>query len=447
MSDNVNADNQDHDTTEAEYVPPVEASAGIEPEDTISESDLYAQLASDKGTYKECHQGEVRSCYNDQDLRGLARMDKMLRSLRDMECPAFTVSANHRTKAMQVRSSDWLQSFCLSLLRMFDVYDPRYGYSEYLLSLFQYARRFNFIDAEGRLNAGLATILRYPTVEAVPFCNEFLNALARHYRSREFGQRLVERARQSRRISNSLDTLIDTFLQQHSRLCVVRVDLEYCRNGQDDNLGPAISDMSPRAFRLDGVLHDRDRFLNGLRDCGLKKNLLGYAWRLEFGGQRGDHIHFIAFFIGRQHRNHGYLGTQIGEYWQRTAGQGAVYHNCNANWRQYKKLGIGQIDRKDERAVQNLHYAASYLAKADQLLRVNPEIACRTFGCSQIKWPKDKAPPATTDLDERYTGKFIRDKEVSKRNPVQVNARRYVSTHGLPEPKGRKCKGKVADGL
>ena len=171
------------------------------------------------------------------------------------------------------------------------------------------------------------------------------------------------------KVEDNLDELLTYFDQlvgKHCKLLLVRVDLYYLFEHS-----PTIRQFDRDIKKLVNRIQNRDRMF---------KNQVGYAYRLEQGGKsKGYHCHLLVIYNGSARHKDSYFGQEIGNLWRDEITRGCGYFH-NGNHRSHKKyyesfdlLGIGQIDRKIEKQIENAHTAIRYLAKpkkTHQYLRV-----------------------------------------------------------------------------
>lgn len=171
---------------------------------------------------------------------------------------------------------------------------------------------------------------------------------------------------------------IDKLLEHHAKLLAVRVDFY---------LPPSLS--SPE------LLSDLfTKFRNNIRHNSLFNALVGYIKKLEYGTERGWHLHVLFFFNGHIEKHDYRLGRDIGEYWKTViTNQRGHFHSSNMNPANYFKCdGLGMVYYTDQEKIANLKYVASYLCKQDTLpLTENNRL--RTFSTSQFSTTSTRGRP------------------------------------------------------
>lgn len=172
----------------------------------------------------------------------------------------------------------------------------------------------------------------------------------------------------------------------YKRLVVLRIDLFY-REGLSEQI------------EFDDIRSDVDRFLKGRRHNSIFYAMAGYVLKFEFGFKKGFHAHLILMFDGdlRDGRRHVYLAKQIGDYWVKnvTKGRGAFW-NCNAQFNDYKKMGvcgIGLITRDDVNRLSNLtDRVLRYLCKSVQYARPQGVTDSKVIRRGLLSKQKKKTP-------------------------------------------------------
>lgn len=98
---------------------------------------------------------------------------------------------------------------------------------------------------------------------------------------------------------------------------------------------------------------------------------LSHVVKLEYGLQKGAHMHVLLLFNGAMVRQDVTIARLIGEHWSKvvTAGMG-VYFNCNAApyKNRFSHCGVGVFSRLDEATVAGFQAVADYITKPDPLV-------------------------------------------------------------------------------
>ena len=177
----------------------------------------------------------------------------------------------------------------------------------------------------------------------------------------------------------------DLYAYGSSKLLVVRVDFLY---------RPEFREQAS----LEVVQEHRRRILdNRRRNMTLFSDLLGYAWRLEYGVLSGFHHHFIFFYDGHKRREDISLGLGIANYFDTVITQGMTHsyvsNTDKLKFEQAGTLGIGAIAH-NEINLRNylLDKVAGYLTKGslDDGYRecLEDGTSFRSFGRSESPQPR-----------------------------------------------------------
>ena len=152
----------------------------------------------------------------------------------------------------------------------------------------------------------------------------------------------------------SIINLIDGLFTRYSKVMVVRVDLSYRKD--------IIGEISPDfiKFQISNML------TNNSRHNAIFEHLITYAWCLEYGTERQWHAHLFLFFNGQKVREDIVYSLEVCKYWVGVITQRAgTGFSCNAIQDQYKKNGIGMVNRGDTDKIQALKGATKYICKQD----------------------------------------------------------------------------------
>lgn len=166
-------------------------------------------------------------------------------------------------------------------------------------------------------------------------------------------------SRNERERFNSIREFINQCFALCSRPLILRLDFAY---------------REYRCPDLKTVTRHRDKLLRYLRETYNHQHhdaYIGLIWKLEYGPDKGYHLHTLIVLDGSKVQQDVSLARIIGDYWidHITEGKG-LYYNCNAEKHKYPRCGIGMVDHWDsEKRDYLINNAASYLAKEDKLMQ------------------------------------------------------------------------------
>jgi len=98
---------------------------------------------------------------------------------------------------------------------------------------------------------------------------------------------------------------------------------------------------------------------------------LSHVVKLEYGLQKGAHMHVLLLFNGAMVRQDVTIAKLIGEHWSKVTTEGTgVYFNCNAApyRNRFSHCGVGVFSRLDEATVAGFQAVADYITKPDPLV-------------------------------------------------------------------------------
>lgn len=190
----------------------------------------------------------------------------------------------------------------------------------------------------------------------------------------------------------SLREYLGDLFNHYARLLVVRVDLKYYIDVQDQ--------ISFELF-TQHIEVLRNRISN--KD-GCFKGIEGFAWALEQGADLGYHCHLLLLYQGADHQDGFRLGQMVEAKWQEiTQGEAKSQENTqkkigkafivnDARYLQKFKanntIGVGMVYRDKPESVHCAIATALYLTrpeKLDQYLRVKLSESQKTFGTGQYR--------------------------------------------------------------
>jgi len=151
----------------------------------------------------------------------------------------------------------------------------------------------------------------------------------------------------------AVNDYIDKLFKRYARLLVVRVDMNYRM------------DVS-QSKTIDDVIKDFIDYRNNERwNDVVFDGKVGYIRLVEYGQDKGFHIHYIAFYDGSKRKGDTWLADKIGELWNRTTHGLGCHWNCNTQ--HYDTRAIGMLHRNDVKLINHLkNVVASYLTKLTQ---------------------------------------------------------------------------------
>ena len=179
----------------------------------------------------------------------------------------------------------------------------------------------------------------------------------------------------SKRRQTSNKEHLDALQANHSKICVVRVDLSYKKPYSQE-------------ITLDEANKDLQRLLNNRRSKPkIFEHNVGYTIKKEFTEDKGVHIHGVFYFDGQKVQKDAHMAAEICKYWneQITKKKGSSY-NCNRN--SYPEHGIGMLEHNDIEKRKILDKALAYLSKDEQHIDSLTNKKERSFVRSTI--PKSK---------------------------------------------------------
>lgn len=178
-----------------------------------------------------------------------------------------------------------------------------------------------------------------------------------------YQRRPGDRSFESRKQEMEIKAHTDAVLSLYSRTAIIRANLYYRTEAQ-------------ARLRVKQVFAHLDALIRKHSRHPTFEHLIGYIYAVEQGDRndgRGYHIHAAYFFNSNQVCRDVWKAIEVSELWEEiTRGQGFA-HSCNHDKEQYgDKLGIGQIQRRDQSIRSHTHEAMKYLVKDDQHLCLKP---------------------------------------------------------------------------
>ncbi|WP_288403188.1 inovirus-type Gp2 protein [uncultured Acinetobacter sp.] len=191
--------------------------------------------------------------------------------------------------------------------------------------------------------------------------------------------------------TESLREYLSDLFNHYARLLVVRVDLKYYIDVQDQ--------ISFKLFTQHMEIL-RNRISN--KD-GCFKGVEGFAWALEQGADLGYHCHLLLLYQGADHQDGFRLGKMVEAKWQEiTQGEAKSQESPQERGKAFivndlrylqrfkpnNTIGVGMVYRDKPESVHCAIATALYLTrpeKLDQYLRVKLSESQKTFGTGQYR--------------------------------------------------------------
>lgn len=230
----------------------------------------------------------------------------------------------------------------------------------------------------------------------VDWFNQLLVKIHERCSTREFKERERLRKVHEREMKERVEQFEEALFSEEgrSRWLVLSLTLKY-------------QPQYRRWITLEDVQRHRDRFFAARGYKQLMGHIRAYAWTLEEGESTGFHLH-VVLFCDCVTRDDERLAKEIGDYWEEvvTEGKGAYWNSNEERLKRFyerkRGIGVGQIDRRNEKMRQALRENLVYLVKAEQLFQIKVEGKIHTFGMSNVPKKRTAGRPRNgsgVDLD------------------------------------------------
>lgn len=212
--------------------------------------------------------------------------------------------------------------------------------------------------------------------------NRFQSLLNDEMNSAKIRKRLHNRKDSRLKTKEKMVNLVHALLHVHSKILVIRVDLGIMRTPEslikhDISFDQWESEQNSQ-FILDAI----ERLNENARHNRMK-HALGYIHRIEYGPQKGFHVHAYYFFDGQTHQEDITWGEYIAKQWKQvTNNQGSVFI-CNMKKEDYRYCALGRLDYSDVEMLKNLEQSFDYLCKNDQYFHFTTQKRIHGFRISQ----------------------------------------------------------------
>lgn len=192
------------------------------------------------------------------------------------------------------------------------------------------------------------------------FARVFFYNLMKRIGSKGFHNAYQEEDKIHKRRAESLYDYISDLKIAHSKIMIVRLDLYYHQ------------ELIQSIRSQQNVVADWSQLLAFARKS-YKGNFLGYAMKIEFGNDRGVHVHSIFIMNGSKLERDVKVARSLGHHWVKDVVPGiGRYFNCNEKTHQekYKWRAVGTFTKMDEEFQNGLKAMSAYVTKPDPLPRL-----------------------------------------------------------------------------
>ncbi|AFL72651.1 Protein of unknown function (DUF3296) [Thiocystis violascens DSM 198] len=244
---------------------------------------------------------------------------------------------------------------------------PDYEYDEYIMLFIHCSRAMSLseeaCDWSPHCNMPSANYRHRNGMTGGEIFNALVNSIRTEARRFRIKQKIYRRRKESIERFTEYCDYCNKLFEKYGRLSVLRLDLFYKKEFSN-------------SVNIQDVGKDLNRLFSNRRSNKLFANMCGYITKLEYGVEKGIHVHVIYFFDGSKRKNesHIYHAKQIGEYWKETITKGrGEYWNCNKQASEFEKngiRGIGPINHDQTLLRENLlNRVIGYLTKLDQFIK------------------------------------------------------------------------------
>ncbi|MGE0113026.1 YagK/YfjJ domain-containing protein [Aquabacterium sp.] len=211
--------------------------------------------------------------------------------------------------------------------------------------------------------------------------NELALKMRQALREAGMGERVKSFRRNATRNYNHLMHVIRACHEWNRKILLIRLD--WSEKALDLTL--PIEDLSQADFDVAAarVADARDKMVQHL-NLQFKGDLLFYAWKIEWGVQKGFHIHWLIGLNGSKYQDRINVPYHIAKHWDEVLFKGGSHtHNINAMSGK-ERMGLCVLHYADSQASQFFGLYADYLTKVDYNLKLRLPKGMRSFGCTKL---------------------------------------------------------------
>lgn len=236
----------------------------------------------------------------------------------------------------------------------------------------------------------------------VEFLNRMAGILRRRLARRAFKERQKNFERNSIENFIGLSECIDRLVRRHTEVIAMRFDLFQ----RPIDSQPARFGDVPDVSALHEFVDQCERFHRSMIHR-FGKDLLGYAWTLEFGREAGFHKHYLVFLRPQGNEDHAGLVDMLeGRWLALTEGHGSL-HNCNRKSDSYNPRAIGLVRLDDPRVLEGLRFIVVYFTLAGLYMKLAVPHSVVKFGKGG-DFTKERGPKKAGRKPHIKRGKWAR---------------------------------------
>lgn len=197
-------------------------------------------------------------------------------------------------------------------------------------------------------------------------------------RGEGFARRLDNMRRTERKSWSKVRRMLREQRQKYSKSLSIRLDLGYVSKHANGSFQAL--DISYK----EAVEH-RAQLVDYICDGPFKEVLTGYVWKMEYGLEKGFHLHLGLLMNGQKVCKDITIAAKVGKHWVDviTGGRGGCF-NCNQKKEAYERCALGNIARDDDETWMYVDEAYRYLTKEDLFIRMKVPPKARAFGVGGI---------------------------------------------------------------
>lgn len=204
--------------------------------------------------------------------------------------------------------------------------------------------------------------------------NAVVDAIRKAAKDSALKKSILNLQRCERSNAKSMKDMLAGVRALYSKVLVIRLDLYYLSLH-----GPGLGHHA-QEITFEQAQQHRNAFLEYLRTGAFSDHLVGYIWKMEYGFEKGYHVHFAILMDGQAVCKDIVIADLLGEHWKTEITEGTGYaHNYNKDKERYPEPYLGMVSRGDNAKWDVLVRKIRYLTKVDHYVRFQAPKGCKTF--------------------------------------------------------------------